>query len=595
MGVRSHLLPSRRRSQTVGLGAVAAAAALVTAGCTPGSIGSVPESSGQAESPDTPGTPTDPGTTPIPEPSASCMTTPGFVPLQRLTKREYNEAISTFFGVRGDFSASLPSDSRVSRYDNNSASQQINAALTEGYLAASGSVIEALQANETARARWLTCGEDNEETCAQTIINDLAAVAFRRPVTAAEVDALLAPYRSVQALELGFEAAVAASLRAVLVSPDFLFKTFGADGNTPAVTVEATPSGQVVELNGTEFATRLAGLVWGSVPDEALLAQARAGDFDARHTAETQDRLRTTIQRMLGDERAATMVDVFFHAFLHLEKLAETDRLPDRALFPEWDDALEAAVLTETRTFLTTVITQDESPLTVLTADYSYLNRELAERLYGLPGDGLDDTFQKVQLPPERRGLMTQPSVLTMTSNPNRTSVVNRGLWIMENIMCLPTPTDAPPDAPTETPDIEGASVRERIEAHRADPTCAFCHATMDPLGFGMENFDAIGRFRQLDDDGFAVDSNGELPDGRTFSGAAELVNMVSTSGEFEYCLARNMLEYSVGRRFETREDRCTVQQIADDMQPEDKFSDWILRIAISSPFSYQQLPSEPQ
>ena len=165
----------------------------------------------------------------------------------------------------------------------------------------------------------------------------------------------------------------------------------------------------------------------------------------------------------------------------------------------------------------------------------------------------------------------------------------------MENIMCLPTPTDAPPGVPTEPPEIEGASLRERIEAHRTDPSCAVCHATIDPIGFGLENFDAIGRYRQIDDDGFPVDSRGELPDGRAFSSAVELVDMINRSGDFKTCLARNMLEYAVGRRMGGPGDQCTMDRIADTMTADAPFSTWVFQVAMSSPFSYQQRPVDAQ
>ena len=554
-------------------------------GCT----GTIGEPSGQALSSDqTPPTeqPTDPG----PEPETACSTSPGHVPLHRLTKREFNAAMTTLFGVRGDFATLLPSDTKVARYDNNAASQQVTDALTEGYLAASERVMQAVQADTDARARLLTCSGSDELACARATIAQLAPVAFRRAISDSEVDALLEPYRNVRGLDLSYEAGVTASLRALIVAPDFLFRTYGVDGQPPAVPVESTGSGEVVRLNGREFVTRLAAFIWGSVPDAALMAQAAAGDFDDRHLPQTQATIRATIRTMLQDPRATSLIDAFFTPHLHLDMFEASYRAPDRNIFPEWDDALEAAVRTETRTFLAKLIENDESPTNLLTADYSYVNRDLAEKLYGLPGEGFNDSFQRTTLPTERRGIVTHPMIMSMTSNPNATSIVNRGLWVMENVMCLPTPTDAPPGVPTETPEIEGASIRERLEAHRSDPSCAVCHATMDPLGFGLENFGPLGRFRMNDDDGFPVDAQGELPDGRTFSGSVELVDMIARSGEFKFCMTRNLMEYAVGRRFTLAVDKCTVEGVAEKITDDSPLSEWVFQIAMSSPFSYQQI-----
>ena len=368
--------------------------------CT-GNIGQPPSQPNETNETNPPPGSTDPGNTPGDGSETACTTSPGFVPLHRLTKREYNAAISTVFGVTGDFSLNLPSDSKVARFDNNSAAQQINAALTEGYLTASGLVVEAIRANTEASARWLSCEGDDELACAQATIESVAQTAFRRDVTPAEVDALLDPYRRVRDLSLSYQDGMSAALRAVLVSPDFLFRTLGADGQAPAVPVEAIGEGTIVELNGEEFVTRLAAFIWGSVPDATLLAQARAGEFDRRHEPATQTRVLETIQRMLQDPQADAMVDVFFNAFLHLDMLSESDRQPDRMLYPEWNNALDAAVRTETRTFIAKIIEEDTSPMQLLTGNYSYLNRALAETIYGLPGDGLRRDLPAY--PPARR------------------------------------------------------------------------------------------------------------------------------------------------------------------------------------------------
>lgn len=553
------------------------AAAVV--GCT-GEV-QVPEGSEVSLAPpSSPGAPSAPGDPPnAGTPGGPCTPVAGSVPVQRLTQRELDAAVHTVFGVTGSFGARLPSDNVATRYDNNAVAQQLSAAHVEGYLRASEAIVEAIQQDPAARQRWLTCEGGDEEGCARSILEGLLPLAFRREVDPAEVEALLAPFRAATALDLGFETAMATSLRAVVVSPDFLFRTAGAG---------AVGEGEgEVPLSGNELATRLAALVWGSVPDAELLEAARG--FGDLASASAQEELRQTIRRMLQDPRSASLVDTFFATFLRLDMAVATYRQPDPSLFPEWD-GLRDEVAAETRTFLEQMIARDESPLDLLTADYTYATRGVAEALYGLSAEGLSERPQRVSLPPNRRGILTQPTVLSMTSNPDGTSIVNRGLWIMDNLMCLPTPTDAPPGVPTETPDIEGASIRERVEAHRTDPTCAVCHATMDPLGFGLEGFDAIGRSRTRDDDGFPIDDTGVLPDGRTFAGAVELSRVIESSGEFERCLIRHMLEYGVGRRVDFANDGCAIDRIAGALDANSPLSEWMTQIALSAPFSRQEV-----
>jgi hypothetical protein len=535
---------------------------------------------------DDPGVPVGPDVAappPVVEPE-TCTPAARFVPLHRLNKREFNAAVIELFGVRGDFSAGLPSDAEVRRFDNNAAAQQINGALVEGYLRASEEVLVAVRADADARDRVFACATEQDDRCAAEIVGRAARLAFRRDVTESEMDGLLAPYREAQRQGEPFEPATAASLRALLVSPDFLFRTYGAEASVDAV--------DEVALSGIEYATRLAGFIWGSVPDQSLLDRAQAGWFDERGQPDTQARIRQVVQEMLADPRSEALVDALFAKVFHLDMMLQSQREPDRAVFPEWNDDLRDAMLTETRTFIRRMIEEDRSPMEILNADYTFANRALAETVYGVSNSGLGENFERMTLPAQRRGLLTQPTILTMTSNPDHTSIVNRGLWVMENILCLPTPSDAPPDAPTETPDIEGASIRERLEAHRSDPNCAVCHDTMDPLGFGLENFDAIGRYRELDDDGFPVDARGQLPGGNPFSGAVELVEMIRDSGAFERCLGQNMLEFATGRRY-ANTDVCSLERMVATLDETSPFSEWVFEIVTSVPFSSQKLPEE--
>lgn len=531
----------------------------------------------------------DPGEEPDPSTPAedlpeACTPEPAFVPIHRLSNREYERAVADLFGVQGDYARRLPSDNKATRFDNNAPAQQLTSAHVEGYLRASEDVLRDVRASPEARNALFACEADGDEACARQILGRIATVAFRRAPTSDELGSLMDPYRTARSLDLDFEEAVSTGVRAVLMSPNFLFRTYGATEE---------PATGPRPLSGAEYATRLAAFIWGSVPDGELLDQARAGWFDDRDLPETRQRIRQVVRDMLQDPRARSMVGGFFDPYLHLDMMRQSERAPDRDLFVEFDDSLEASMWAETQTFLEMLIARDESPMDILTAEYSWVNPALAEQIYGMPTEALSNGFQRVPLPAERRGILTQATVLTMTSNPNHTSIVNRGLWVMENIMCLPTPSDAPPDAPTETPEIEGASIRERLEAHRSDPSCAVCHDVMDPIGFGLENFDAIGRYRETDDDGFPVDASGELPGGERFSGAVELVEVIERTGNFERCLAKNMLEYAVGRRLATS-DLCTLDRITASLAPDAPFSEWIAEIALSEPFSLQAEEESP-
>ena len=314
------------------------------------------------------------------------------------------------------------------------------------------------------------------------------------------------------------------------------------------------------------------------MPDDELFAQASRGKL------REGDNLEKQVRRMLNDPRSRALVENFAGQWLELRNLKTA--MPDPGTFPAFDESLRSAMLKETELFFQTVIREDRSILDFLGADFTFVNERLA-RHYGIPGIH-GDQFRRVHLTGNvRGGILTQASFLTLTSNPTRTSPVKRGKWILENFLGAPPPPP-PPDAGQLSEDkavVESGTLRHRMEQHRANPSCAVCHQRMDPLGFGLENFDGIGAWRTREGQ-FPINSSGTLPNGQSFQGPAELKAILKArAGEFSRCLTEKMLTYAVGRGLESY-DKCAVDQIAAALAKNDyKFSTLVIEIVKSDPF----------
>jgi hypothetical protein len=422
--------------------------------------------------------------------------------------------------------------------------------------------------------RIVTCqptGERSSIECARQVLREFASRAFRRPVTNDEVERLV---RLVHlTLEQGdsFERGIQLALQAILSSPHFLFR------------VELDPSsddpGGIRELTDFELATRLSYFLWSSMPDDELFRLSRAGELKSPGVLDAQ------VRRMLSDPKAEAFVENFAGQWLQLRDIAKVT--PDPELFPEFDETLRTAMLRETELFFEAVVKEDRNVLDFLDADFTFVNERLA-RHYGIDG-AKGDEFRRVPLARAgRRGILTHASILTITSNPTRTSPVKRGKWILENI--LGTPPPPPPPGVEELEEGKDAalrgSLRERMEQHRAKPMCATCHNRMDPIGFAFENFDAIGAWRDLDGK-FAIDASGGLPGGVEFDGPPELIAILKTARrqQFSRCLAEKMLTYALGRGLESY-DRCAVDKIIEGLEKNDyKFSALVTGIVQSEPF----------
>ncbi|HKQ11129.1 MAG TPA: DUF1592 domain-containing protein, partial [Rhizomicrobium sp.] len=389
-----------------------------------------------------------------------------------------------------------------------------------------------------SRRRIFICrpsAELAEADCAGKILTNLAHHAYRRPVTAADVSPLMKIYAQGRK-GADFNHGIEAALEAVLVSPSFLFMR-------ESDSAKAAP-GTVHRISDTELATRLSFFLWSSIPDGELLAVAQQNRLHKPEVLERQ------VARMLADPRAKALTDNFAGQWLYLRKL-EYQR-PDRRVFPNFDQRLRNAMLTETTMFFANVVKENRSVLDFIDADYTFLNQRLAEH-YGIPGV-YGTSFRRVPLDPAKRhgGLLNQASILTATSYNNRTSVVLRGKWILENILASPPPPP-PPNVPALNDAKNGKllTVREQMEMHRANPVCASCHTKMDPFGFSLENYNAIGQWR-ASDAGKLLDVSAILPDGTKFEGPKGLQEvLLSRKEQFVEAFTERLMTYALGRGIE--------------------------------------------
>jgi len=408
---------------------------------------------------------------------------------------------------------------------------------------------------------------EEEEACATKIITTLARRAYRRPISKDEIAGLMIPYKSASD-HGGFEEGIRLALQRILVSPGFLFR-IEVD---PA---KATP-GSAYRVSDAELASRLSFFLWSSIPDDELLNLAERGKLKEPEVLEQQ------IKRMLADSRANTLVSNFVGQWLYLKNIEAV--LPDPTAFPDFDENLRVAFARETELFFESMLREDRSLLDLLRADYTFLNERLA-RHYGIPGIH-GSQFRRVTLTnEERKGLLGQGSVLTVTSYPNRTSPTLRGKWLLENLLGSPPPPP-PPNVPSlkEDKDVSLLTMRQRMERHQASPVCSSCHSRMDPLGFALENFDGLGRWRA------GIDSSGVLPDGTKIDGPVGLRNvLLSKKDQFVTTATERLLTYALGRGVEAF-DMPAIRKIVRDAGSGDyRWSSLIMGIVKSLPFQMRR------
>ena len=432
-------------------------------------------------------------------------------------------------------------------------------------------------AGDTAsRRRILVCrpaGEADELPCARKIISALARRAYRRPVKDTDLESLLGFYQHGRNEKGSFDAGIESALQLILASPEFLFR-FEPDPPDAPTTSDA----ELYRVDDLALASRLSYFLWSSIPDEQLLNLASQGKLKDPAVLEKQ------VRRMLADPKSDALVDNFAEQWLFLRNLKNSS--PNLDAFPDFDDNLRQAMREETKMFFSSIMREDRGVMDLLTADYTFVNERLA-RHYGIP-NVYGSQFRRINITDEtRRGLLGQASILTITSYPNRTSPVQRGKWILTNVLGTP-PLPPPPNVPELKENGENAapkSLRERMEAHRADAVCAGCHKVMDPIGFSLENFDAIGRWRNADD-GARIDPSGTLFTGARIDGAVALRHMLTSRPEtFVGVMTEKLLTYALGRGVEYY-DMPTVRKIVRDAGSQDyRFSSLIMGIVTSTPF----------
>lgn len=436
---------------------------------------------------------------------------------------------------------------------------------------------EAKGAKETAsRDRIFIARPDrpeDEEAAAKKVLGALMKRAFRREIVPGDLEKPMRFYRSGSDFETGVQAA----LESILVSPEFLFR------------VERDPedADEAFRISDLELANRLSFFLWSSIPDEELLDLALAKRLSDAVVFEAQ------VRRMLQDEKASSLVTNFASQWLYLRNLDGV--VPDLRMFPDFDDNLRRAFRKESELFVASVFKGDRSVVDLLKTDYTFLNERLAKH-YEIPGV-LGSRFRKVALRPEDRrgGLLRQGSILTVTSYATRTSPVIRGNWILENLLGTPAPPP-PPDIPSlEDVTVDASlSMRDKLAKHREDPSCASCHDRMDPVGFALEGFDAVGRWRQFEN-GAVIDVSGGLPDGRTLTGVDQLEEGLLERPElFVKTLAEKLLIFALGRGLEAH-DAPAIRQVVRESQLHDyQFTSLILAITKSPSFQMREKSKQP-
>jgi hypothetical protein len=514
---------------------------------------------------------------------------------RRLSRVEYNNTLRDLFGVDLHADDLLPSEGGGGEgFDNTGATLFTTPVLLEKYLEAAEMVLGTLLSPsgppdkdqttnkldddqiKAVRSKLLSAVPSDKTTpleAARQVLDSFLPKAFRRPVTAKEIDRYVSIFEKAAKRGDAYEQALKLSLKGVLISPSFLFL------------IETPPEKKgVYRLSHFEVASHLSYFLWASMPDEELFRLASEGKLH-------DDRvLREQVHRMMADPRARSLADGFAAQWLGIRPLGATIR-PDAKLYPEFDEDLAGAMREETVQFFHAIMTEDRSVLEIIDANYTFVNERLAAhyKIDGIKGPKM----QRVKLDdPHRGGILGQASILTLTSFPHRTSPVLRGKWILEELLGTEVPPP-PPDVPVleerKKKDGDDLTVRQLLEKHRSNPECASCHSRMDPLGFGLENFDPLGRWR-TEQAGKPIDTVGVLPTGEKFDGPIELKKILleKRRNDFLRNFCRKMLGYALGREI-NRVDMCVVEECVHALEKgEYRPSRLLDTIVLSYPFSHR-------
>lgn len=499
--------------------------------------------------------------------SNSCAT-PSPLPFRvmtRLNRAEYDNTVRDLLGDTGHLPlTSLPADYGDGAFDNNAAALTIDPKLVESYADLAQTLAErALAANSPGRKLVLTC-TTTDDSCARQIASNFGARAWRRPLTASEVDGLFGLYSSARTGGFSFEQGVQALVAGALMAADFLFR--------PEIdpTIDST---QPHTISQYELASRLSYFLWSSMPDATLTTAASSGQLA------NADNVRQQAQRMWSDPKADAFVSRFPGLWLRTGNVTVAKE-PAKEVYPDFDATLESAMEAETARFMRDMVTGDVDFLSFLDAKYTYVNQRLAS-FYGISGQfGSDLTRVDLSNNTQRGGILTQASMLTVTSPSERTSPVLRGQWVLSRLLATPAP---PP--PENVPKIDAVAnsdqltMRQRLAVHRADPVCAGCHNLMDPIGLGLENYDGIGKWRTMDNNQ-PVDSSGQLTTGQSFNGALQLEAILKSDARVPRAVVQYLVSYALGREVGP-DDSCLIDGLLQGFQQDNRrLPALVLRVA---------------
>jgi hypothetical protein len=562
------------RSTTVSLRVAALFAAFAASGCT-GSIGDVRGDRGgnfgtgaggtgagpvpgAGSSPSAasgaPGAPGQPGSGGVPAAppgtieKLECKTPAiGKSPLRRLTHAEYDNAVNALLGDQTHPAREFPADTEAGLFDNTATTQTVAELLAEQYIDSAAELAK----NVTDVNAVVGCSvtDSNAATCVRGFVTRFGRKAYRRPLTQDEVTSLVGVFDAAKAASDATTGARAV-IASVLASPNFVFRPeFGGSAGTIA---------GATRLTQYEVGARLSSLIWASIPDDTLLDAAQANQLS------TPAQIATQARRMLADPKAKPALAAFYDQWFGLKSLDAAQK--DSSVYPAWSDTLRNSMRESTRRFVSSVVFDGDGKLSTLLTSTSYFVNQPLAALYGVSGPADSNTYSKVTMnAAERAGILTQASMLASFASVNESSPAKRGKWVRVRLLCQDLP-DPPANIPELEPPREGVSTRERFAQHTSDEACSGCHSLIDGLGFGLEQYDGIGRFRTLDR-GVVVDSSGEVTKtGDTdvaYEGGAELATILAGNERVQDCAPTQWLRYALGRR-EVDDDACSIVALRD-------------------------------
>ncbi len=477
---------------------------------------------------------------------------PGLVVARRLNRTEYNNTVADLLGTKLTPAIDFPADDLGAEFDTVGSALSLSPTYVIAYEKAAYALLNDLFTDATRKQTIVTCNIDTGgDACAQTVLGAFARKAWRRPVTTTELQGLLKPVTTARTLGATPTEGLKSAMAAVLLSPFFVFK----------LEIDPDPASTMPRrLTGHELATRLAYALWSSMPDSVLSTAADLGQLS------TDAQVSAQIDRMLAAPRAGALLDTFAAEWFDVKELEDHDIEP--TVFPKYTPALALSMKQEARRFVDEFLHTTRPVNEMLNARFTFLDTSLATH-YGLTrtapaGTAAADFVRVDTSSAPRAGLLTLGALLTTTSFPSRTSPVKRGEFVFRRLLCaiVPAPPPDVPSLPEATTATAGLTLRQRTEQHRKDPACSPCHNLMDPIGFGLENYDALGAYRTKDGTA-AIDASGTLPDGRTFNGAVELGNVLSGDARFPRCATNKFMIFAIGRLFNQAGDAAWVDHLA--------------------------------